>query len=106
MGMVAGDLNLPNRRRRRNYFKSPDLLQAARSEQMDGELSNDQIALLCDLERHDPSSLAAAEKHDLEQLVGAGYAEYAGERSSGPFFQLTAKGMDFLARRGAGLNES
>jgi hypothetical protein len=72
---------------------------------MPDELSDAQIALLCDIEEHDLSKLIGDKKRDLEQLLLAGYAEPAkGDRASP--LKLTAKGMAFLSERGAGLNEA
>jgi hypothetical protein len=72
---------------------------------MSAELSDAQIALLCDIEEQHPSTLTDDKKQDLEQLLLAGYAE-PGKGEPGSIFRLTAKGSAFLSERGAGLNEA
>ena len=76
---------------------------------MSDDLSNAQIALLCEIEEQDLSKLAGDKKRDLERLVVAGYVEPAGQPhgpAHGPALRLTAKGIAFLGARGAGLNEA
>ena len=70
---------------------------------MTDDLTDDQIALLCDIGEFDPSKIAEDKKHDLDRLISGGYVEPAGSR---PAFKLTAKGTEFLGKRGAGLNEA
>jgi hypothetical protein len=71
---------------------------------MSSDLSDSQIALLCDIEDHDVSKAPADKRRDLEQLISWGYVEPGhGDRAAA--FRLTAKGVDFLGERGAGLNE-
>ena len=71
---------------------------------MSDELSDAQIALLCDIEEHHLSKLTD-KKRDLEQLLLAGYAEpVKGDPAS--TFRLTVKGSAFLSERGVGLNEA
>jgi hypothetical protein len=72
---------------------------------MPDDLSDAQIALLCDIEEHDLSKLIGDKKRDLEQLLLAGYAELR-DGHPGSTLKLTAKGMAFLSERGAGLNEA
>ena len=72
---------------------------------MTDDLTNDQIALLCDIGEFDPSKHAEDKKRDMERLIAGGYAEPA-ESHSGRAFELTAKGAAFLSERGAGLNEA
>ncbi len=71
---------------------------------MSGNLTDDQVALLCEIgeigESHQPD-LASDKKGDLERLISGGYAEH--RRSA---IKLTAKGLAFLSERGAGLNEA
>jgi hypothetical protein len=72
-------------------------------DEMTGDLTDDQIALLCDIGEFDPSKRTEEKKRDLDRLVSGGYVEPAGNR---PAFKLTAKGVQFLGERGAGLNEA
>ena len=71
---------------------------------MSSDLSDSQIALLCDIEDHDLSKAPADKRRDLERLISGGYVESAGG-GRGAALRLTAKGVDFLGERGAGLNE-
>jgi hypothetical protein len=50
-------------------------------------------------------SAKAFQKRDLERLISGGYV---GPRESHArsVFMLTAKGVEFLGKRGAGLNEA
>lgn len=68
---------------------------------MDEALGDDEIALLCDLGEFDPVKASEAQKRGLERLLAGGYVE-----ASGAAFRPTAKGIDFLGARGAGLNEA
>jgi hypothetical protein len=72
---------------------------------MSDELSDTQIALLCDIEEHHLSKLTGDKKRDLEQLLLAGYAEPV-RGDPGSTFKLTVKGSTFLSERGVGLNEA
>jgi hypothetical protein len=72
---------------------------------MSDELTNDQIALLCEIGEHDLSKATGDKRRDLERLLSGGYAESM-ESHSGSVLQLTAKGNAFLGERGAGLNEA
>ena len=66
--------------------------------------TNSQIALLCDIgELHLPK-LTGDQKRDLEQLISGGYVGPT-ESHARSAFMLTAKGVEFLGKRGAGLNE-
>jgi hypothetical protein len=72
---------------------------------MSDDLTNSQIALLCDIgELHLPK-LTGDQKRDLEQLISEGYVGPT-EGHAGSAFMLTAKGVEFLGKRGAGLNEA
>ena len=72
---------------------------------MPDDLTNAQIALLCDIgELHLPE-LMDDQKCDLERLVSQGYVK-ATESHTSSAFTLTAKGVEFLGKRGAGLNEA
>lgn len=72
---------------------------------MPDELTDDQVALLCDIEECDPAKLAEARRGDLQRLLAEGYVEPTSTHP-GTFLQLTAKGSEFLGERGAGLNEA
>ena len=72
---------------------------------MSDDLTNSEIALLCDIgELHLPK-LTGDQKRDLERLISAGYVEPT-EGHGRSAFMLTAKGVEFLGKRGAGLNEA
>ncbi|MGH6979988.1 MAG: hypothetical protein ACREFC_02165 [Stellaceae bacterium] len=61
--------------------------------------------MLCDIEEHDLSRIVGDKRRDLERLLTEGYVQPA-KASSGSRLQLTAKGLQFLGERGAGLNEA
>ena len=65
------------------------------------EPTDAQVALLCDIGERDLAKLSQAERGDLEALRAEGFIEAAG---GGAGYKLTAKGMEFLGERGAGLN--
>jgi len=68
---------------------------------MSDDLTN-QIALLCDIgELHLPK---AYRRSELEQLISGSYVGRT-ESHARSAFMLTAKGVEFLGKRGAGLNE-
>ena len=69
------------------------------------ELTNAQIALLCDIGQCEPERLTGEEKSGLERLLAEGYVEPT-QSHPGSSLKLTAKGGEFLALRGAGLNEA
>jgi hypothetical protein len=73
---------------------------------MSDDLTNSQIALLCDAGEYDDlSNLTGEQKRDLEWLISAGYIERM-ESHLRSTLKLTAKGVEFLGERGAGLNEA
>jgi hypothetical protein len=72
---------------------------------MSDDLTNSQIALLCDIGEFDRSKLTGDQKRDLERLISGDYVELT-ESHAVSAFTLTAKGLDFLGKRGAGLNEA
>jgi hypothetical protein len=74
--------------------------------QLGGALSNDDIALLCDVEDSFPTKPTAEKMRRLEKLIAAGFVEPAGADQAPETFQLTAKARQLLAERGAGLNEA
>ena len=72
---------------------------------MRDELTDSQIALLCDIEESDLTKFDGERKRDLERLLSKGYVVPTNSHP-GSAFKLTAKGADFLGERGAGLNEA
>jgi hypothetical protein len=72
---------------------------------MSDDLTNSQIALLCDIDEFHLPELTADQKRDLERLISGGYVGPTASRAS-LAFTLTAKGAEFLGKRGAGLNEA
>ena len=74
--------------------------------ELSNDLTNSQIALLCDIGEFDLSNFTGDEKRrDLERLISSGYVEPT-ENHPRSAFMLTAKGIEFLGKRGAGLNEA
>jgi hypothetical protein len=69
------------------------------------DLTNSQIALLCDIGEFDLPQLTSDQKRDLERLISGGYVGPT-ESHARSAFMLTAKGIEFLGKRGAGLNEA
>ena len=72
---------------------------------MSDDLTDDQIALLCEIGEHELSELINDKQRDLQRLLSSGYVEPK-EGHSASAFQLTAKAIAFLGERGAGLNEA
>jgi len=72
---------------------------------MSNDLTDAQIALLCDIGEDDLIKATAEHKRDLERLISGGYVESAENHPHSPF-KLTPKGAEFLGERGAGLNEA
>jgi hypothetical protein len=71
---------------------------------MTDDLTDSQIELLCEIGECDPLQLTGERKRDLELLLSSGYVAPAAH--PGSKFAVTAKGMQFLGERGAGLNEA
>jgi hypothetical protein len=71
---------------------------------MSDDLGNSQIALLCDIGEFDLPKLTSDQKCDLERLISEGYGPTESHARSA--FMLTAEGVEFLGKRGAGLNEA
>ena len=69
------------------------------------DLTNDQVALLCDIGEHDQLRVGDEKQPDLQRLLSAGYVEPK-DSASGSALQLTRKAIEFLGQRGAGLNEA
>jgi hypothetical protein len=72
---------------------------------MSDNLTNSQVALLCDIGEFNHHELTGDQKRDLERLISGGYVEPT-ESNPKSAFMLTAKGVEFLGKRGAGLNEA
>ena len=72
---------------------------------MSDDLTNSQIALLCDIGEFDLPKLTSDQKRDLEWLISGGYV---GPTESQPrsAFMLTLEAHNFLSMRGATLNEA
>jgi hypothetical protein len=68
-------------------------------------LTSDQIALLCEIEERDSSKVTEDQKRDLARLCAEGYVSSGDDRPNSRF-KLTRKGLDFLGKRGAGINEA
>lgn len=72
---------------------------------MPDELTNAQIALLCEIGEQRRPGLVGHATVDIEYLLVAGFVERT-SRPDGSVLKLTAKGINFLGSRGAGLNEA
>jgi hypothetical protein len=72
---------------------------------MSDDLTNSQIALLCDIGEYDHAESASEKKRDLERLIAEGYVKPTADHP-GSVFELTAKAIALLGERGAGLNEA
>ncbi len=70
---------------------------------MPDELADSETALLCDIGEYDIDKATPAQKRGLGRLVSGGYVAPAQGR---PAFKPTAKGVAYLGKRGAGLNEA
>jgi hypothetical protein len=71
---------------------------------MSEELTNTQIALLCDIQEHGGAPIPGDKRDDLQMLISRGYIEPSDPPEAA--LKLTTKGITFLAERGAGLNEA
>ncbi len=72
---------------------------------MTDDLTNAEIALLCDIGEYDLSKATPDQRRDLERLLAAGYIAPT-QSHPGSSFKPTPKGAAFLGERGAGLNEA
>jgi hypothetical protein len=72
---------------------------------MPDDLTDTQVALLCEIGELEPSGLSSDQTRDLELLVFGGYLELA-DSGARKAFTLTAKALEFLGKRGVGLNEA
>lgn len=73
---------------------------------IDTELSNSDIALLCDIGDAFPDTLSAEKRAQLDRLIARGFVEAASAEKAMGKYQLTAKATKILTERGVGLNES
>jgi hypothetical protein len=73
---------------------------------MSDALTDSQIALLCEIGELHLRKLSSDQQRDLEQLIAGGYVRAAEGDAATAAFTPTAKGIDFLGKRGAGLNEA
>ena len=58
------------------------------------KLTDEEIALLCDIVEADPTKFTGRKRKDLDRLTSIGYVE---QRAGRPDYKLTAKGAAFLA---------
>jgi hypothetical protein len=72
---------------------------------MSDDLTNDQIALLCEIGEHGLFKAIDDMGPDLQRLLSGGFVEPK-QGESGSVLQLSAKAIAFLGERGAGLNEA
>jgi hypothetical protein len=72
---------------------------------MSHDLTNSQIALLCDIGEYDLAKATDEQKRALERLISGGYVEPTRDHP-GSAYKPTAKGAALLGERGAGLNEA
>lgn len=72
---------------------------------MSEELTDTQVALLCDIGECDPTKLVGDQQDNLVRLLSGGYVKPV-SHERGAALKLTAKGAEFLGQRGAGLNEA
>jgi hypothetical protein len=105
VGGASGDRRCVNGycrpRQLRQWFQS-----GTGDNKMSDDLTNSQISLLCDIGEFGLSKqLTGDQKCDLERLISGDYVEPT-ESHAGSAFTLTAKGLEFLGKRGAGLNEA
>jgi hypothetical protein len=78
---------------------------APQSREVTQGLTSDQIALLCEIEARDSSKFSDDKKRALDRLRSDGYIAPTDSLPNSRF-KLTAKGIDFLGKRGAGINEA
>jgi hypothetical protein len=71
----------------------------------DSELSDSDIALLCDVGDSFPKP-TGEKLLRLERLIARGFVEAAPAHKAPAKYQLTAKATEILTERGVGLNEA
>ena len=72
---------------------------------MADELTDAQIALLCEIGELKLSGFTPDQQRDLDRLVSGGFVEPSASTARSAF-TLTAKAVEFLGKRGVGLNEA
>jgi hypothetical protein len=73
---------------------------------IDTELSDSDIALLCDIGDAFPDTLSVEKRARLDRLIARGFVEAASAEKALGKYQLTAKATKILTERGVGLNEA
>lgn len=76
-------------------------MKSVSDEQAATPLSDDQIAVLCDV--GDSTPLRDRKRPYLDELIARGFLEKAEPPAE---YKLTAKAQQFLTERGVGLNEA
>ncbi len=76
-------------------------MKSLSDEQTEVSLSDDQIAVLCDV--GDSTPLRDSKKPYLDELIARGFVEKAEPPAE---YKLTGKAQQFLTERGVGLNEA
>ena len=72
----------------------------------DTELSDFDIALLCDIGGSSSATPGAEKRARLESLIARGFVEPASADKAPAKYQLTGKALKVLTDRGVGLNEA
>jgi predicted transcriptional regulator len=70
---------------------------------IDDLITDQEIAILCDILEGSGANLKPAKKNILDQLVAKGFVTVSDERSSATY-KLTRKAQQLLAERGVGLS--
>jgi hypothetical protein len=70
------------------------------------DLSDDDIAFLCEIGEFDVEAASEAKRGRLERMLAQGLIEPDESALSAGRYQLTEKAEDFLTARGVGLNEA
>lgn len=70
-------------------------------------LSDDAIALLCDIGEFELDEASPQQRYHLTELLSGGYLEIDKTASTkNERYRLTKKALDFISARGGGLNEA
>ena len=69
----------------------------------DALITDQEIAILCDVLEGRSANLNAAKKNVLDQLIAEGFVTASGQESPAKY-KLTAKAQQLLAERGVGLS--
>ena len=70
------------------------------------EVSDSDIALLCDIGGSSSATSSAEKRARLESLIARGFVDAASADKAPAKYQLTGKAMKVLTDRGVGLNEA